>query len=245
MTTKTHVVPAHVAIIMDGNGRWAKQRGLPRTEGHRAGAKAVRQAVRAAARLGVRYLTLFCFSTENWQRSPDEVGALMKLFQFSLQSELPELIKNGVRLRAVGDLGRLPESVRVWLERVVEETSRNDRLDLVLAISYGAREEIVHAARTVAEQIARGELQPTEITTEILTSNLWTAGIPDPDLLIRTSGEMRISNFLLWQLAYSEIVVIPDLWPDFTEATLEKCIRDYEQRERRFGLTSEQLKAAG
>ncbi len=238
-------LPRHIAIIMDGNGRWAAARGLPRVAGHRAGAKSVRTTVEACRRLGIRYLTLFSFSTENWQRTREEVGNLMSIFKEYLESELrdPELLRNGVRLRAVGDLDRLPRPVRMLLNQVIERTSTNVGLDLVLALSYGGREDIVHAARKVAEQVSAGTLKPSEITTELFSRALWTGDIPDPDLLIRTSGEMRISNFLLWQLAYTEITVLDEFWPDFDEKVLQSCLDDYQRRERRFGLTSEQLRS--
>jgi undecaprenyl diphosphate synthase len=234
-------VPKHVAVIMDGNGRWARERGLPRLEGHKAGAKRVKLVVEACARAGVRHLTLFSFSTENWKRSSEEVNALMKLFRRYLDSELEALTENNVRLRAIGDLQRLPFTVREALQRDMERTKENTGIDLILAISYGAREEIVHAARECAAKAARGELKPESISEESFAKELWTKDIPDPDLLIRTSGEMRISNFLLWQLAYAEIVVIPEYWPEFDDAILQRCFMEYANRERRFGLTSEQL----
>lgn len=236
-------LPRHVAIIMDGNGRWARQRSLARIEGHKEGAKAVRAAVECARKRGVRYLTLFSFSTENWGRSADEVSGLMSLFRLYLDSELPTLLENGIRLRAIGDLERLPFAVRSALHRNIERTRTNTDLDLVLAVSYGGREEILAAARALAREAAKGTLSPDEITAERFAASLWSADIPDPDLLIRTSGEMRISNFLLWQLAYAEMVVTQELWPDFKEETFERCLAEYAQRERRFGLSSEQLAA--
>lgn len=226
---------------MDGNGRWAQGRGLERIEGHRAGAISVRKLVEESIRLGVRYVTLFSFSTENWGRSKDEVSGLMKLFKQYLDSELDELLKRGVRLRAIGDLDRLPFPVRAALRRDVERTSGNTRLDLILAVSYGGREEIVHAARGIAERVLAGDLSVEQIGLEQFEQHLWTKDIPDPDLLIRTSGEQRISNFLLWQLAYAEIVVAPELWPDFREEAYQRCLLEYQSRERRFGLTREQL----
>jgi undecaprenyl diphosphate synthase len=230
---------------MDGNGRWATRKGLPRFEGHRAGAKSVRKIVEECRRLGVRYLTLFSFSTENWNRSANEVNGLMKLFKRHLDSELSTLLDNGVRLRAVGDLSRLPAYVRDSLERDIEKTKNNTALDLILAVSYGGREEIVNAAKQIAEKVAKGQMAPEDVTSETFSSNLWTAGIPDPDLLVRTSGELRISNFLLWQLAYSELVITPLCWPDFDEKALHSCIEEYNARERRFGLTTEQIKEIG
>ncbi|MCC6220840.1 MAG: isoprenyl transferase [Deltaproteobacteria bacterium] len=234
-------VPRHVAIIMDGNGRWAQSRGLKRIEGHKAGAKSVRAVVEESRRLGIEYLTLFSFSTENWQRSKDEVDSLMQLFKQYLDSELSDLLKNDIRLRAVGDLGRLPSYVRVALERNIESTKSNKALELVLAISYGAREEILAAAKSIATKVKDGKLDVRHITVDDFSSSLWTSGIPDPDLLIRTSGEMRVSNFLLWQIAYSEIVVTEELWPDFDKGVFLECIARFQQRERRFGLTKEQI----
>ncbi|MCB0359397.1 MAG: isoprenyl transferase [Bdellovibrionales bacterium] len=234
-------LPEHVAIIMDGNGRWATRRGLPRLEGHRAGASSVRTVVEECRKCGIRYLTLFSFSSENWHRSADEVGGLMKLFKRYLDSELKTLLENGVRLRAIGDLERLPAFVRESLMETMERTANNQGLDLILAVSYGAREEIVHAARALARDVAEGKLSPEDITSAQFASRLWTADIPDPDLLIRTSGEMRISNFLLWQLAYSELVVTTTLWPDFGVDELHECLGEYARRERRFGLTADQL----
>ena len=237
-------VPTHVAIIMDGNGRWAGKRGLPRLEGHSAGARTVRSTVETCRRLGVRYLTLFSFSTENWSRAQDEVSGLMALFQKYLEGEMPQLMETGIRLRAVGDLSRLPPLVRASLESVCSVTSANDGMDLILALSYGGREEIVNAAKSLAARAASGEIKPEQIDNEMFESSLWTAGIPNPDLLIRTSGEERISNFLLWQLAYTEIVIAPELWPDFDESALKRCLAEFSKRERRFGLSSEQLAAA-
>lgn len=236
-------VPRHVAVIMDGNGRWAGSRGLPRIEGHRAGAKSVRRVVEECRRLGVRYLTLFSFSTENWQRSPEEVNALMKLFRRYLKSEVGTLNENGVRLRAIGDLARLPSGVREALDSATQATVENTGMDLVLAVSYGGREEIAHAARELAREALERKLEVSEIDEAAVQRHLWTADIPDPDLLIRTSGEMRISNFLLWQLAYAEIVISPLFWPDFNEAALRHCIEQYQTRERRFGMTTEQVRS--
>lgn len=236
-------VPEHVAIIMDGNGRWATQKGLSRGEGHTQGAIALGPIVEESRKLGIRYLTLFSFSTENWNRPPLEVRGLMKLFRRYLDSELRKLKENGIRLRAVGNLDRLPFHVRAALRRNIEETHENTNMDLVLAISYGGREEIIHAARKLAEEVREGKLQPSEINSEIFSKALWTEAIPDPDLLIRTSGEMRISNFLLWQLAYAEMVVTPKLWPDFSVEEFHRCLAAFKQRERRFGLSPEQLQA--
>ena len=230
---------------MDGNGRWAAARGLPRVAGHRAGAKSVRTTVESCRRLGIRYLTLFSFSTENWQRTREEVTNLMGIFKEYLEAELrdPELLRNGVRLRAIGDLSRLPAPVRLLLNKVIERTSTNTELDLVLALSYGGREDIINAAQVMAHRAAKGEIKPEDITVESFSQSLWTSDIPDPDLLIRTGGEMRVSNFLLWQLAYTEIAVLEEFWPDFDEKVLERCLEEYQRRERRFGLTGEQVRS--
>lgn len=237
-------LPKHIAIIMDGNGRWAKSKNLPRVEGHRTGAKSVRVVVEEARKLGIKYLTLFSFSTENWNRPKDEVSALMKLFKQYLDGELSQLLKNGVRLRAIGDLQRLPDFVRESLDRNQKETEHLDGLQLILALSYGGREEIVSAARKLATQAKAGLIDPNLINEELFSENLYSKDIPDPDLLIRTSAENRISNFLLWQLAYAEIVVSPVLWPDFRQAEFAACLEEYAKRERRFGLTSEQINKA-
>ena len=243
--SKALPLPKHIAVVMDGNGRWAKERGEPRLHGHRAGARSVRLMVEQCRKWGVRYLTLFSFSTENWNRSADEVFGLMALFKEHLEAELKdgELLRNGVRLHAIGDRTRLPLPVRQLLAKVERYTESNDELHLVLAVSYGGREDIVNGARRLAEQVKKGTIRPEEITVERMSSTLWTAGIPDPDLLIRTGGEMRLSNFLLWQSAYTELVVIPEYWPEFSEAIFERCLGEFQERERRFGLTSEQLRA--
>lgn len=233
--------PEHVAIIMDGNGRWAKSRGLARIEGHQAGAISVRKIVEETRRQGIRYLTLFSFSSENWGREAAEVEGLMSLFTQYLESELDGLNKNGIRLRALGDLERLPESVRVALARDLNQTEKNIGLDLILAVSYGSRDEIVSAAKKIATQVRDGKMDVNDINKETFARSLWTSEIPDPDLLIRTSGEMRISNFLLYQLAYTEIIVAPELWPDFDETSYIRCLDDYSKRERRYGLASEQI----
>ncbi len=227
---------------MDGNGRWARERGLPRLEGHRAGATAVRRVVDACLDRGVRYLTLFSFSTENWQRSSDEVSGLMDLFEDIFTNHLPDLLEQNVRLRVIGDVSRLPESVRAALEKDIQLTENCDGLELVLAMNYGAREEILRASRLLATKVAEGALRPEDIDESTFASSLWTDGIPDPELLVRTSGEMRISNFLLWQIAYSEISIVPEYWPQFDEDILDRCLADFHSRERRFGMTSEQLK---
>ena len=230
-------VPTHVAIIMDGNGRWAQQRGLPRTAGHRRGADAARIAVRAAAEQGVRYLTLYGFSSENWKRPADEVEDLMGLLRFYLRSEIAELHKQGVRLRVIGDRSRLASDIVLLIEDAERLTTGNDNLTLIVALSYGSRAEIANAARQLAEDACAGRIRPYEIDESSLTSRLFTAGIPDPDLLIRTSGEQRISNFLLWQLAYTEFVFIDTLWPDFSEDDFVRAIKEYHGRDRRYGAT--------
>ncbi len=237
-------MPRHIAFIMDGNGRWAKQRGMPRVEGHRAGAKTVRMVAEECRRLGIKYVTLYAFSSENWNRPEHEVGALMGLFHRYLNAELDRLCDNGIRLRAIGDRNRLPSYVVESLERAEERSRGHSGMQLILAVSYGGRDELVTAARRLGERVARGELSPQDITEEMFASSLFTHDIPDPDLLVRTSSEFRISNFLLWQLAYAEIVVSGALWPEFSAENLRECIYLYQQRERRFGLTSEQLAEA-
>lgn len=234
-------VPRHVAVIMDGNGRWAADRGLPRTAGHEAGADAVREVVRACGELGVEYLTLYSFSTENWGRPEDEVDALMALLARYLQEEQTELMQNRVRLRGIGELDRLPGFVRTALREVERHTANNDGLLLTLALSYGSRSEIVDAVRRIATEVSNGRLSPDEIEERTITSSLYTAGTPDPDLLVRTSGEMRLSNFLLWQLAYAEIYVTEVFWPDFRRPQLEAAIEVYGSRQRRFGKTGAQV----
>jgi undecaprenyl diphosphate synthase len=238
------VVPRHVAIIMDGNGRWARKRFLPRIEGHRNGAKTVRMVVEEARRLGIRYLTLFAFSTENWRRPEDEVGGLMHLFVQHLESELDLLLRNDIRLRAMGNLARLPAPVRELLQRNEEKTKHLTGMDLIIAVSYGGRDELVQAMKALGERVQRGELQPQDINEETISKGLYLPDVPDPDLLIRTSDETRISNFLLWQLAYSEIVVSPQLWPEFTRDELYRCLHVFAGRNRRFGLTEEQINGA-
>jgi undecaprenyl diphosphate synthase len=231
-------VPRHVAIIMDGNGRWARQRGLPRHMGHREGMKAVREAIEGAVEAGVEILTLFAFSTENWQRPAKEVSALMALLQLYARKELQELRQRGVEVHVLGELDRVDDATRKAIDTIVEGTRAGDALRLNLMISYGGREEIVRAARELARRVADGELAPDDIDEEALQSGLFTSGVPDPDLLIRTSGEYRISNFLLWQLAYTELHISPVLWPDFNRETLFEAVADYQRRERRFGRVS-------
>lgn len=233
-------IPRHVAIIMDGNGRWAQRRSLGRVEGHKRGRDAVEAVVETCREIGISYVTLYAFSTENWQRPPTEVRALMALLQRYLRNELQQMMKKNVRLRAVGDLDRLSPEVRKSLDDVISATQNNTGLTVILALSYGAREEIVQAARTLALAAQRGELAPQDITEQHLTQALWTANIPDPDFLIRTSGEFRLSNFLLWQLAYTELYVTDTFWPDFTRDEFLRALANYQSRERRFGRTAEQ-----
>ncbi|MFN0173948.1 MAG: isoprenyl transferase [Saprospiraceae bacterium] len=234
-------VPQHIAIIMDGNGRWAKQKGMPRVLGHRSGVKSVREVTEAAAQIGVKYLTLYAFSTENWNRPPAEVMALMSLLVETIKGEIRDLNKNGVRLMAIGDIDALPKSTLKTLRDGIEKTKNNTRVTLVLALNYSAKWEILHATRLLAEQVKMGNLQPSDITEAMFERELSTHGIPDPELLIRTSGEARLSNFLLWQVAYAELYFTPVFWPDFGKDELFKSILNYQNRERRFGLISEQL----
>ena len=238
-------LPRHVAIIMDGNGRWATKRHLPRVEGHRVGAKTVRMVVEESRRIGIKFLTLFAFSTENWARPATEVAALMQLFKRYLESERELLLKNGIRLRSIGDLKRLPEGVQDVLKETEQATSHLDGMSLVLAVSYGGRDEIVNAARKLAAEVKAGGLNPEAIDEKLLGQRMYAPDIPDPDLLIRTSDENRISNFLLWQLAYSEIVVSSALWPEFSKAEYLRCLNEYSGRSRRFGLTAEQISEQG
>jgi len=228
-------LPSHVAIIMDGNGRWAKQRHLPRVEGHREGAESVRAVVRAAGEAGIKYLTVYAFSVENWGRPKDEVDTLMKYLARYLKNEIPELNRNNVRLEAIGQIYRLPEFVQQQLEKPKAALARNNGLTLILALSYGSRTEIVEAVRDIATKVQKGKLDPAEITEQTISQHLYTKNFPDPDLLIRTSGEMRVSNFLLWQISYAELVVTPTLWPDFRKAQLFDALEEYGRRHRRFG----------
>ena len=235
MTTPATNLPRHVAIIMDGNGRWAKQRGLPRLEGHRVGAESVRAIVRACGELGIEHLTLYAFSSENWSRPKAEVTALMHLLEFYLQREVAELDKSNVRLAAIGRIHELPESSQRQLHKSIEALKKNTGLTLVLALSYGGRAEIVDAVRSVARDVKTGALDIADITEETISKRLYTRDMPDPDLLIRTSGEMRISNFLLWQISYAEIHVTETPWPDFRKPQLLAALEDYGKRHRRFG----------
>ncbi|MBI4724422.1 MAG: isoprenyl transferase [Rhodomicrobium sp.] len=232
---KERPFPKHVAIIMDGNGRWAAQRGLPRTEGHRRGVESTKECVRAAADLGISYLTLFSFSSENWKRPQMEVNYLMGLLRRFIRRDLAELHENNVKLRVIGSEESVPPDLVKMLREAQTLTSGNTGLVLIIAFNYGARDEIVRATKRVAERVKSGELAVEDITQDMLSAHFDTAGIPDPDLIIRTSGEQRISNFLLWQCAYSEFLFVDNFWPDFTRQTLESAIASFRQRERRFG----------
>lgn len=234
-------LPRHIAVIMDGNGRWAKQHGKPRVFGHKNGVTAVREITEAAAELGIEYVTLYAFSTENWKRPKLEVGALMRLLVETLSKEIETLNKNNIRLKAIGDLSKLPDITHKALLDGIAKTQHNKRMTLVLALNYSGRWEITEAAKSLSEQIASGELAPEDIDQGTLGHHLSTRGMPDPELLIRTSGETRISNFLLWQIAYAELYFTPTYWPDFRKAHFYQAIIDYQRRERRFGKTSEQL----
>ena len=232
-------VPKHVAIIMDGNGRWAQLRGKPRTDGHQAGAAVVRRIAEDAVELGVRYLTLYTFSTENWNRPVDEVAALMVLLFDSMEEEI--FIKNNIRFSVIGEMEKLPERVRERFRKCVERTAGNTRMTFVLAISYSAKWEITEAARIIADKVNNGELQPQDIDDKLISSHLTTSFMPDPELLIRTGREQRLSNFLLWQCAYSELYFSEVMWPEFDKEELCKAIYSYQQRQRRFGKTGEQV----
>ena len=235
MTQQVKNLPTHVAIIMDGNGRWARQRGLPRIEGHRMGMESVRETVRVSSKLGIKYLTLFAFSSENWARPRVEVAALMQLLGLYLQKELSELDKNNVRLAAIGRLHELPTSARQQLDKAIATLQDNTGLTLVLALSYGGRAEIVDAVHEIAREIKTGQIDVADVNEKCISDHLYTTEIPDPDLLIRTSGELRVSNFLLWQISYAEIYVTETLWPDFRKAEYLNALDDYGNRQRRFG----------
>ncbi len=228
-------IPRHIAVIMDGNGRWARERGLPRIEGHRRGSEAVRACTAACLEAGVPNLTLYAFSKENWQRPPDEVAALMNLLDRFLAERAAEIMERNIRLRAIGHVGDLPENARRRLDAAVERTAGNTAITLTLALSYGGRTEIADAARAIAREVRDGKLDAESVGEETLAARLYTAGQPDPDLLVRTSGEMRVSNFLLWQISYAEIVVTPKLWPEFGKEDLFAAIREYAGRHRRYG----------
>ena len=233
VTTKT--VPAHLAVIMDGNGRWAQRRGLPRSVGHKKGAETVKEITRACGELGIKYLTLYAFSTENWQRSPEEVATLMGLLRDYLKSDLKEIQENGVRIRFIGERYMLDSDIVEQMEKLEKETAANDKMTLCIALSYGSRQEIVSAARKIADLAKTGQITPEDVDIKMFSDMLYTKDIPDPDLVLRTSGEQRVSNYLLWQLAYAELFFTPTLWPDFTKAELEAVLTDYSNRERRYG----------
>ena len=228
-------LPRHVAIIMDGNGRWAKKRGLPRSVGHKKGAEVVKEITRAAGELGVKYLTLYAFSTENWQRDPEEVATLMGLLRDYLKSDLKEIQENGVRIIFIGERQMLDADIVEQMAKIEAETAHNDKMTLCIAISYGARQEIVNAARKIAVLARRGDILPEDVDIKMFSDMLYTKDVPDPDLVIRTSGEQRISNYLLWQIAYAEFFFTPTLWPDFGKEELERIINDFNTRERRYG----------
>jgi undecaprenyl diphosphate synthase len=236
-------IPEHIAIIMDGNGRWAKKEGSIRTIGHESGVKSVREVVEGGVELGVEYLTLYAFSTENWNRPKEEVETLMNILVNSILNERETLMKQGIRLNAIGQLDQLPSDCITTLNQVIEETSSNSNMTLTLALSYSGRWDLTTAMQKIGKEIKDGKINPEDVTADLITSHLSTNGIPDPALMIRTSGEMRISNFLLWQLAYSELYITEVLWPDFTKENLADAIINYQSRERRFGKTSEQIKA--
>ena len=240
--SEKHRLPRHIGIIMDGNGRWASQRGLPRIEGHRKGARSVKEVVRAAREIGgIQALTLFAFSEQNWERPPDEVEALMELLYRYVLDEHDEIMDNGIRLIAIGELSRLPAYVREPLLSLVEESSVGRDMTLCLALSYGGREDILQATRRLAEEVRSGRIDPAEINEVLFESRLHTAGLPPLDLMIRTSGEQRVSNYLLWQLAYAEFLFTETYWPDFREAELCAALKQYQGRQRRFGKTGEQV----
>lgn len=241
-TINTDNLPKHLAIIMDGNGRWAKQKGMLRAFGHENGTKSVRETVEACAKLGIENLTLYAFSTENWNRPKLEVDTLMKLLVSSLKKELPTLQDNNIRLNTIGNIHLLPAKAERQLLEVIEQTKNNSRMVLTLALSYGSREEIISAVKSIGEKIKNNQLQISDISESTITQHLYTHNLPDVDLVIRTSGEQRISNFLLWQAAYAEFYFTNVLWPDFREKDLHEAIISYQKRERRFGKTSEQVK---
>ncbi len=235
-------LPRHIAVIMDGNGRWAQQRGLPRTEGHREGIESVRDIVKASSQLGLKYLTLYAFSIENWKRPHTEVNILMKLLEHYLKQEIEELHENNVRLKSIGKLNSLPKSVQSQLHSSIEKTKENEGLTLTLALSYGGRWDIVRAVQMIALDVRRGKVSPEDINEDLFSDYLTTRSIPDPDFLIRSSGELRLSNFLLWEMAYGEMYITEKFWPEFRRESLYEALRNYQHRERRFGKTSSQLR---
>ncbi len=235
-------LPQHIAIIMDGNGRWAKKHGKERYEGHYEGVETVRKIVEASAELGIKFLTLYAFSTENWRRPKEEVDALMHLFVETIQQELPTLNKNGIRLRAIGDIASMPQQNIDKLNETMAKTENNSKMDLILALSYSGRWEILDAVKKIVADQKKNLVSAEDIDEKLFSTYLNTAGIPDPELLIRTSGELRISNYLLWQIAYTELYITPKLWPEFDKEDLYEAILDFQSRERRFGMTSDQIK---
>jgi undecaprenyl diphosphate synthase len=238
---KSGDIPSHIAIIMDGNGRWAKRRGLPRVAGHRRGVETVREIVEVCAEVGVKYLTLYTFSTENWKRPKDEVSTLMRLLLKSLKERLDELNKNDIKLTCIGNIESLPDVVQKQLFEDIERTKNNKRMTLNLALSYSGRWELLEAVRSISKKVAEAKLTPESITERTISDHLTTKNMPEPELIIRTSGEFRVSNFLLWQIAYSEFVILDVYWPDFSRSHLYDAIRQYQKRERRFGKVSEQI----
>ncbi|MFO7785710.1 MAG: isoprenyl transferase [Thermodesulfobacteriota bacterium] len=234
-------IPRHVAVIMDGNGRWARRKAMNRVRGHEQGSESVREIVRASREIGIEYLTLYAFSEENWNRPGYEIQALMGLLKRFLKSELEEMLENGIRLHTIGRTNKLPEDVRNALFKTIEQTRHNRDMVLTLALSYGGRQELVDGMADLARRVKAGQLDPSAVSEETVSEALYTADMPDPDLLIRTSGEFRVSNFLLWQIAYTEIYVTPTLWPDFRKEEYLFAIADFQQRERRFGITGEQV----
>lgn len=235
-------IPQHVAFIMDGNGRWAKKRGMMRLFGHKNGVKTVKEILNASGDLGIRYVTVYAFSTENWNRPADEVSGIMGLLSSAIDDEIENMMKNGVRVKMIGEMDRLPKYLREKVEYVIERTKNNSKLDFIVALSYSGRWDIVEASRKIARDCAEGKISPDDISNDMFSHYLSTDGIPDPELMIRTSGESRISNFLLYQLAYSELYFTDVLWPDFSREELYKALISYQNRERRFGKTSEQVK---
>jgi len=241
MIHKPSNIPNHIAIIMDGNGRWAKSKGKNRLFGHRNGVKAVQKTVEESTRLGVKYLTLYAFSTENWKRPQKEINTLMSLLVKSLKKELNQILENDIRLNSIGNLSKLPVSVQKELNQTIEKTKKNSRMTLTLALNYGGKEELTHAFKEIASKVKNNIISPENVDETIINKHLYTQNLPDVDLLIRTSGEQRISNFLLWKIAYAELYFLDILWPEFNETHLHLAIDNYQNRERRFGKTSEQL----
>jgi undecaprenyl diphosphate synthase len=241
MNHKPSNIPNHIAIIMDGNGRWAKSKGKNRLFGHRNGVKAVQKTVEESTRLGVKYLTLYAFSTENWKRPQKEINTLMSLLVSSLKKELNQILENDIRLNSIGNLSKLPVSVQKELNQTIEKTKKNSRMTLTLALNYGGKEELTHAFKEIASKVKNNIISPENVDETIINKHLYTQNLPDVDLLIRTSGEQRISNFLLWKIAYAELFFLDILWPEFNETHLHLAIDNYQNRERRFGKTSEQL----